>query len=140
MKLKVEVKGVKNMRRRVGQTHASLIRKGIDAVGKEANAVMRIAKRMAPKEDGDLRGSGTVGPVYHNLGLSFAVRLSFGDSGPSSLYAHVLHEWPSKHDPPNWIGHQINFSEPGTGPKYLEIPLHNAMAGMDARIAQRCHL
>jgi hypothetical protein len=139
LKLKVQVKGVRNMLRRSAQVRTSLSRRAGDAVEMEARAVMRTAKRVVPLDGGDLRDSGTVDPLQRK-GTDFFVRLSFGDSGPSSSYALTLHEWPSPHDPPNWIGRQVSFSKPGTGPKYLETPLNAAMAGMDSRIAHRCRL
>lgn len=131
--------GVKQMQRRIAMVQARLEKSATRALTIEANAVMRHAKSMAPYDGGDLRDSGTAHPVARQ-GMEFVSRLTFGEFGPSSEYALTLHETPSPHDPPSWIGKVVTFHTPGTSPKYLETPLLNAVAGMDSRIAGRMKL
>ena len=55
-------------------------------------------------------------------GLGAAVTIGYG--GAASAYAIAVHETPSKYDPPSWKGKggNLNWSKPGTGPKFLERP------------------
>lgn len=127
------------MQRKLAQTGARLEIGAHRALKSEGNSIISAAKKMAPRDDGELRRSAKVDPP-HRDGNQIVVRLSFGDEGPASEYALALHEWPSRHDPPSWIGKTINFHTPGTGPQYLATPLRAAMSGMLDRIAARLKL
>lgn len=132
---------VGQMQRRIAQLRDKLSAQASHALAMEANAVMRAAKRKAPYDGGDLEESGKVDPVVRDSTAGMmSVRLSFGDEGPASDYALAIHEVHSPHDPPSWIGKDITFHTPGTGPKYLEEPLFEAASGMDDRIARRIKL
>lgn len=137
--LTIKFRGIKQMRRRVAQVSSMIDAKARRALDIEARNVMKAAVKMAPYEDGYLRDSATIHPVERQ-GMDLVTVMSFGETGPSQAYALALHETASIHDPPSWIGVNVQFHTPGTGPKYLETPLRNAQAGMDARIAQRLQL
>jgi hypothetical protein len=129
--------GFKAAQRRLAQVSSSLSARATHALQMEANAVMREAKRQVPFDGGDLENSGVVDTPARE-GINLRVRLSFGDTGgPADEYALAVHETPSPHDPPAWIGKTVTFHHPGTGPKYLEAPLNAAASGMDDRIAAR---
>jgi len=57
-------------------------------------------------------------------GEGFGAGVTIGYGGAASAYAIAVHETPSKYDPPSWKGKggNLNWSKPGTGPKYLERP------------------
>jgi hypothetical protein len=137
--ISIKFRGIKQMKRRLAQVGSKLDAQARHALDMEAKAVMREAMKMAPYEDSDLRDSATIHPVTRQ-GNDLVTVLSFGETGPSQAYALALHEVHSIHDPPSWIGVNVQFHTPGTGPKYLETPLRNAQAGMDTRIARRCDL
>lgn len=87
-------------------------------------------------QGGHLRNSGhTLPPKIE--GRNVSVSIVFG--GAAAPYALAVHEHLSQHSPPSWqnkSAEEINWSVPGTGPKYLEIPFRAALPGMMARIAQ----
>lgn len=99
-----------------------------------ANTIMTDSKRnYCPKSppgsggfSGQLRASGTVDRPVVDADGSVMVRMYFG--GPAAAYALAVHEHLSEYSPPSWkkaeeSGHGINWTQPGTGPKYLERPL-----------------
>lgn len=64
--------------------------------------VLEVNKLLSRVGSGDLVG-----------GVSF--------EGPHAL---VHHEFPSEHDPPSWEGlNALVYTQPGTGPGYLRIPM-----------------
>lgn len=143
MKVTGRLLGVKAMQRKLAMVNARMVTTASRALAAEANIVMREAKRITPRSPGSgggtLRASGKVDQV-ERITRGLAVRLSFGDDGPSSFYALAVHETPSPHDPPSWIGKHVNFHTAGTGPQYLATPLRAATAAMDSRIAARMRL
>lgn len=91
---------------------------------------------------GELRNSGQVHEP-EKIGKTFSVTLSYG-SGPSRAYAEAVHEHLSEHSPPSWVaaeesGRGINWTVPGTGPKYLEKPLNEARSEAAGWIARRIY-
>ena len=76
-------------------------------------------------DTGDLRDSAFVAtPDYKPAGVT--IELGYG--GTASPYALAVHELGIK--PPK----SINWSEPGTGAKYLERPFDAAQRGMVSRL------
>lgn len=114
------------------------------AIYVEAEIVMTEAKRRTPvaKNGGTLRASGQVhDPERH--GRSISVLMSFG--GAADAYAIAVHEHLSEHSPPSWIaaeegGMGVTWRVAGTGPKYLEGPINEAMPTMASKLAARLHL
>lgn len=100
----------------------------------EANLIVTEAKRrFTPVDEGTLRGSGKALPPV-GMGITTEVMMTFGDA--ASAYALAVHEHPSTHSPPSWKGKKINWNVTGTGPKYLERPMMDAIKGMPARLAR----
>ena len=112
------------------------------AVYKRAQGVMTRSKRefvpVAEKQGGVLRASGHVqSPEIH--GRDISVTLSFG--GAADAYAIAVHEHLSEHSPPSWqkaeeSGDGVQFHPGGAGPKFLEIPLMEAVGTMAVDIAE----
>lgn len=75
-----------------------------------AETLLERALPITPLKYGDLRRSGTVEPPVVEKDR---VTTGVGFGGAAAPYAVVVHE---NVDP------SINYTEPGTGPKYLEIP------------------
>jgi len=106
--------------------------------------VMTVSKRdHVPKRYGVLAATGVVEqPVItlgaRGVGNEVTVRLSFG--GPAAPYAEAVHEHPSEHDPPSWVGVEVRFNPPGHGPKYLEIPMLAAADSMVSELARELGL
>lgn len=129
-----EVKGDREMRRRL----AALVTQFPQAIKKavyfEAELIMADSKEnYVPKDDGTLYRSGVVEPPVID-GINIYVKMGFG--GAAADYAEAVHEHPSSHSPLSWKGKVINWSIPGTGPKYLEIPFRKAEKGMANRVAK----
>ncbi|MEN6605911.1 MAG: hypothetical protein ABFD60_01610 [Bryobacteraceae bacterium] len=117
--------------------------RGPAAAGKElyklANVVMTDSKQhyvpKAPTKSaggtgisGQLRASGVVELPVENSDGSVEVRMAFG--GVAGAYALAVHEDLSEYSPPSWQkvhaeGRGIDWTQSGTGPKYLEIPFLN---------------
>lgn len=97
------------------------------ALYEEGLVIMKESVRRCPLEFGPLRASATVHPPDVS-GRDVSVTLSYG--GPSARYALAVHE---RMGPTNW-------SEPGTGPKYLEGPVLEAKPKLLGRLAARIDL
>lgn len=114
------------------------------AIYTEAQIIMTESKHRCPvaPDGGVLRASGQVSPPVRN-GRDISVTLSYG--GAADAYAIAVHEHLSEHSPYAWkraaeSGHDIHWSTPGTGPKFLEGPINEAMPDMNARLTARLHL
>lgn len=113
------------------------------AIYQEAQIIMTESKRRCPvaKDGGVLRSSGRVG-FPERKGRNISVMLSYG--GAADAYAIAVHETQSEHDPPSWQrmyenGGMIQWTSTGTGPKFLEGPINEAMPEMNERLAERLH-
>jgi hypothetical protein len=105
-----------------------------------AEIVMTASKQVCPVDTGTLMGSGHVGkhigenegveegPVYEQDGQ---LQIDIGYGGPAAGYALYVHEELD----PNAKGHAINWSRPGSGPKYLESPSNELQDQLPGRIA-----
>ena len=110
----------------------------------EAQIEMTESKRRCPVAPGGgtLRASGMVAPPVRR-GRNISVTLSYG--GAAKDYAIAVHEHLSEHSPPSWVaaeqsGHGVHWTQPSTGPKFLESVLNESRATMAARVAARVHL
>lgn len=73
-------------------------------------------------DGGALQATGKVTPMPFVSPRMVEVILSYG-GGITSAYAIAIHERPD-FDPPTWMGKvDLNWTKPGTGPKYLELPV-----------------
>lgn len=102
----------------------------------EGESIMDRSKaEFVPKDERKLEASGQV-TVQGGTGDSlddFSVVLSYGDD-KTAAYALTVHETPSGYDPPTWQGKEVKFTT--GGPRYLQLPLFEAEAGMLERIAR----
>lgn len=104
----------------------------------EGERVMKDSKQnYVPVAEGVLRSTGFVADPVRK-GDDVSVSLTYG--GAAAPYATALHEHPSEASPPTWEGKALVFTKEGTGPKYLEIPLKNAIPGMADRMAKTLEL
>ena len=138
------MKGVNQMTSLLKQIAAKFPDNVGAALYHEAQVIMTEAKRRCPvaSDGGILRASGLVSPPVRS-GRKISVTLSFG--GAANAYAVAVHETPSEHDPPSWKtmyhdGGTIQWTSAGTGPKFLEGPINEAMPTMNARLAARLQL
>ena len=97
------------------------------ALYRQAHVIMGKAKAITPHDTGTLMTSGFVEePKISNQHT--VVTLGFG--GAASSYAVIVHE---DLTPKNW-------TEPGTGPKYLERPILEAAHTLEADLAKDLRL
>lgn len=109
--------------------------KAIDAAGRALNVlagrILAEAVDDAPLEDSDLRNSGHVEPEVgaQRRGNYVEVEVSF-----NTPYAAAQHE---AEGPPSWehAKRPLTYSEPGTGPKYLENALKRHEGEVEAVVA-----
>lgn len=120
MRLGFEFKGMEDFARNLRAQGPRFERAGLHAMTAEANAVMSEAKKRAPRDFGDLAGSGYVAIDE----VTGAVELGFG--GPAAAYALPVHE-----------RFGTRMTTPGTGPKYLEGPWRKRASGMLGRLGAR---
>lgn len=108
------------------------------ALYRQAQKIMAVSKeKYVPVDLGPLKASGKVHPPTY-VGRSCTVELSYGDA--AMAYALAVHEHPSKYSPPSWQGVQVQFSPSGTGPKYLERPLMDAIPTLPQALARDLNL
>lgn len=132
------VKGDKEMLRKLKSLQNKFPDEIKIALRIEAERVMKDSKQnFVPVESGVLRSTGFVADPYRK-GDDVSVSLSYG--GAAAPYATALHEHPSESSPPTWEGKALVFTKEGTGPKYLETPLKNAIPGMADRMAKTLEL
>lgn len=126
--------GVSDAIKKVNAIAKDLRKETGKAVRYEVEKVGTAADRIVPVDLGTLRGSKTItGPDMS----SDKIEVVIGYGGAAAAYAAAIHETPSEHDPPSWKGVTVDFKVKGTGRKYLERPLIEAMPGMSDRIAER---
>lgn len=132
----VKIKGVdqflKNMRNLGDKAYVGAER----ALTNEANAILKDSQDFyVPVDKEDLKKSGKVHDPERK-GTEVEVMITYGE-GLDRDYAVAVHEIHSEHDPPSWVGKDINWTKPGTGPKYLELPFLAAQKGIEKRLANR---
>jgi len=93
----------------------------VAALFDEATRIINKSIPVTPFDTGDLRRSAFVSrPKFEGN----AVEVELGYGGFASKYALAVHEMPKS----------TNWSEPGTGPKYLERPFDAAKRGQAKRL------
>lgn len=143
--------GTKSMQAKIRRLANKFPNKVEGALRIEGEFIMTRSKRdFVPVDLGVLRSSGFVNDPVRN-GRDISVTLGYG--GAASAYALAVHEHPSEHSPPTWMGDVVNvtdqgatigskvtFHPAGRGPKYLERPLNEATPGLATRIAERINV
>jgi hypothetical protein len=134
----IELKGVKEMQAKLRRLAAKTPDQMGAALRLEGERIMTRSKREfvpVAAQGGTLRASGHVtGPV--RKGKDVEVTMAYG--GAAAAYALAIHEHPSEHSPPTWEGKAIDGIDwhlPGTGPKYLQKPMDEAVPELPERIA-----
>lgn len=98
------------------EAKARAVKAAAHALNVAAGHVLAEAVDRAPLEEGGLRESGHVSPEVGatHVGPTLEVEVAF-----DKPYAAAQHE---AHGPPSWEGAErpFDYTEPGTGPKYLE--------------------
>lgn len=114
----------------------------------EADRILDGSQQLVPRDTNELADSGRVqrsgGRVGRGVRRGLLPRnekgqygkggwvVTYGDGGAED-YAHVLHEYSSKHDPPSWHGKTVKFT---TGqPKFLEQAYRQAVGSLWGRLA-----
>ena len=130
------LKGADDMKRVLSALATRFPKEVAAAVYRRAEAVMaRSVTEFVPVAEeggGTLRRSGHVAPAVIK-GRKISVTMGFG--GEADAYAVAVHEHLSAYSPPSWQkamidGNGVQFHPEGRGPKYLEIPLMEAVATM----------
>lgn len=135
-----KLEGVNEMRAKLQRIAGDFPRRIEQALNVEAEEIMTISKRdYVPVDLGALRSSGKVESVKR-VGTEVSVSMQYGDT--AAPYALTVHEHGGDmaRDPPSWRGTQVTFHPSGRGPKYLEIPLMQRVAGMAQRVANKLKL
>lgn len=126
--MKLTVKGIDTVNRNLLQLARQMPVVAAQSLNGVAEETMTDAKRRTPVETGTLKRSGKV--HKHATPRRLVAELSFGTE-----YAIAVHEHPSKHSPPTWKGKVINWSQSGTGPKFLENAIKFTALWFEERIA-----
>jgi hypothetical protein len=97
------------------------------AVKKQGERILKRAQDLIPVDNGDAKNSGRV--TVSTKGYS--VSITFGDA-KTQAYILALHEHLSSHSPYSWrvaeaSGRRVVFHPSGTGPKFLERALMEAV-------------
>lgn len=115
---------------------------------REAQAIYDKSQIYVPRDEEDLARSGQItstgGAVTKGVGRNIQPRNALGQFGRGGLtvsygrglaedYAVVVHEHPSKHDPPTWQGKKVQFTT--GGPKYLERAYRERTGNLFSRMA-----
>ena len=108
-----------NVIRNLNATVTTINKKAEKQIEKCSQDLLRKAIDKTPMDTGELRKSGAV--EVEKKGLKTTGKVSFG--GGQVDYADIVHEMPN----------DVNWTEPGTGNKYLENPLkENAKKYLDS--------
>ncbi len=109
-----------------------VVRSDVEAgLFQEGENIMGVSKQRTPVAPGGgkLRSSGHVKLPVTKRGKT-VVTLAYGTE-----YALPVHETPSKHDPPSWVGKTVKFNV--GGPKFLESAMKDASKGFGGRLKRR---
>lgn len=136
--LTANMKGVREMTNALKKIILEYPDRVAAAIYMEAQLIMTESKTRCPvaKDGGTLRASGNVDePV--RVGRNISVQMGYG--GAAESYAIAVHEHPSDYSPPSWVTHpnDIDWTTPGTGPKFLEGPINEAEKYLLGRISDR---
>lgn len=92
-----------------------------------AEEVMTESKQIVPVKTGALMATGKVLPPVESAGV-ITVELGYGDNAIGyAIYVHEELQSPS--------GNPINYTRPGSGPKYLQTPFDQKSDLLAPRIA-----
>lgn len=140
-----ELRGVSDLQTRLRSIDRDTRDALNEAAEEEANNIVARAQELVPIKTRVLHDSIRV--VKSNLlqgrnllgqfteGSSIEITVAAGDD--SIPYTLAIHEHPSPHDPPSWQGVNVQFHPEGRGPKFLERPFSESVAGMAQRAGNK---
>jgi hypothetical protein len=140
-----ELRGVSDMQTRLRSIDRNTREALSSGVEEEANMIVSKARSLVPIKSGELRDSirvvkGELSQGRNTLGQfteDSAVEVIVTAGNDSIPYTLAIHEHPSPHDPPSWEDVNVQFHPEGTGPKFLEGPLNEAISGMAQRVGSK---
>ena len=125
----IQWEGIEEFQRFLKET-PGVVRRDVEAgLFQEGSNIMGVSKQRTPVDLGPLRASGRAELPKTKRGNT-EVLLAYGTD-----YALPVHETPSKHDPPSWVGKTIKFNV--GGPKFLESAMKEAAKGFGGRMKRR---
>lgn len=140
----IDIRGADDLVKKLAALGPRAMQMAAQALYQEATVVKAKAFKLCPKDTnrggtGHLRNSIWVDrPVIDGPDISVSIHAGGGDAAP---YAIAVHEHLSEHSPYSWRVAEsqggINWSVPGTGPKFLERPVLEAQRDMASLIARR---
>lgn len=142
MSLKLNIRGDKELARRLASLRVGFPAEFDKALEREAKRVLADAKNnLVPYDTGDLAKSGKV--AFERRGSGHYAGVAFGTTPETAGRAIATHEEPpSEHHPPSWRaklsrGESIQWTTPGTGHKYLAKAIARNADTMVDRVARR---
>jgi hypothetical protein len=125
--------GSREMKAALAALDGEIRQRAAAALRLEADQIIRNAKdKYVPVDLGNLKNSGRVeAPASKGKEISVAMHFGLGIPRP---YAEAIHEYPTAHQPPSWVGKDVHFKPAGTGAKYLERPMKEQFKGMSIRL------
>lgn len=129
-----KLSGIGGMRANI-RTAASRFRKlAMQRLYQRASEILDRAALRAPRDRGDLRDSKVI-QAYPIYGSRLEVQIGF-----NAPYAVAVHEHLSETSPPSWqaaeaAGDRVQFHPEGTGPKFLELELAEAVGDLGGKLA-----
>lgn len=103
----------------------------VDVVMQEMNAwaevIMPQIRRLTPLDPRPV-GGGLRSSLYVKHADRGELTVTFGAGGPSASYAVIVHEN---------LSPSVRWSTPGTGPKYIELPVFQNMPKLGKMIEER---
>ncbi len=122
VKFRIEVSGLDKLLEKLGALAPKVKHAAETELYHIAEEIMANSKEVVPVDTGALMSTGHVdAPVETDHGVS----ISMGYGGPAAPYALYVHE---ELDP------NINWSRPGSGPKFLENPVISMQPDIAPRI------
>ena len=119
IRLSAKIDGLKQVRKKfskAGDAGDAAVRSAIYAVANDL--MVKDIIKVTPKDEGDLRDSWYVSKPFKRIG--------FSEVGFGAKHAPYVHEMPS----------DVNWSEPGTGNKFIEKPFSARRGRMAKEIAR----
>ncbi len=127
----IEWEGFDKFQRFLRDTPKAVLKDVESALFQEGESIMGDSKMDTPValDGGTLRASGHAKDPKTKRGKTEVI-LGYG-----TKYAVAVHETPSKHDPPSWVGKTIKFNV--GGPKFLEKAMKKAAKGFGGRLKRK---
>lgn len=141
----VEFRGVRDMQRRIKEVTDKMKSDITNIVEVQAEQIRDRAYELCPY-DADSNGphlrdsirvekagvgqGRDLGTGQFTSGTDISVAVVAG--GPDFPYAVAVHENPSLHDPPSWVGKRVHFTV--GGPKFLQRAFEESLIGLQSNL------